>query len=453
MHMLNNYCFDDERMIIIPGDSIPYKDIIERKIKKNDKYKESYQRLVDAEKRAFTSEQCLPISAGVAITNNCQLRCRYCINGSEDGCNTKNSMSDIKALIDLLIKNIKIRSIVLKQGEPLTMFFTGAGEPTYDWNLFKETVCYLHNMCEENGIECSTSLTTNGVLDDEQIQFIAENISNVMVSFDGLPDIQDRNRPFADGTSSSTYVLHTLYEFDRLKVQYSIRSTVWHKDFNRLNEMVEFIYGNFHNFTNWSVNPVISGGRAINYGMKICDELDKKFITALEEMDNIISKKYCKNNGHVMFLPSSSVDLMCGAMYMSVLWLYPDGELKVCVDGGEYSPLVGSVKQGKVLFNKMFDNDLYVEYRKRFDECRQCLSFRLCAGGCPVKFLRKNNLCSAEWECKIIKQYWKSVLDAIAQGNSKFGWSGELQTVCEEPHVDIFRIKLNNEYIVTYEGE
>ncbi|MBO5968549.1 MAG: SPASM domain-containing protein [Clostridia bacterium] len=451
MHIFDNYYFDDERMIIIPANSIQYVDLIKKLLKPNVDYEKNLQRIIDSGKLAYTSNQCLPISAGIAMTNNCQLRCRYCINASGEDTSFDNSLLDIYALINFLIRNIKIRKMILKQNEPLTMFFTGAGEPTYNWDLFERTVDYLHDICNKNNIQCITNLTTNGILNDEQIKFVADNISNIMVSFDGLPELQNKNRPFSDRSQSASKTIHSLKSFDRLGVSYSIRSTIWHNDINRLSDMAEFIYSNFCSFTNWSVLPVVSGGRAKKYILKDQDKFKYLFMDSLEQMYNTISQKYNKTNGQIMFLPSSTVDIMCGAMYTSVLWLYPNGDLKVCVDGGEYSPLVGNIKQGKIKLNEKFENVLYTEYSKRFLACRGCLSFRLCAGGCPVKFLRKNNVSSANWECEIIQHYWKFVLDKIMNGENAFGWSGKVKILSRKPYVEILEIKHNDEYVVTYE--
>lgn len=448
MQKLGDYCFDDERMIIIPEYSFSQTEKIQNSVYKNDKYCESYEKLENMKKRAFTSGNCLPISAGIAVTNNCQLRCRYCINNSKDGSIVQNNFKDIKALIDYMVKNIKIRRLILKTNEHITLFFTGAGEPTYNWEQFKRIIYYLRKTCFQNGVNYVTNLTTNGMLNMDQINFIAENINNVMVSFDGLPEVQDRNRPLADGRGSSIYVLKVLEEFDRRGIQYSIRSTVWHRDLERLCDMASYIYNHFKNFTNWSILPVISGGRATNYGM---GDLDCDVLEMYGRMWKIISEKYNKNNGHLMFLPTSISDLMCGAMYISVLWLYPSGELKVCVDGGEFSPVVGHIKDGKVKLYEMFSNDLYTEYKKRYSSCKQCIAFRLCAGGCPVKFMRKSNYDSAQWECDLIKKYWTLILDKVAHGESIFGWSGEVETLHKKPNIDIIKLKYNGHYVTNYQ--
>ena len=51
------------------------------------------------------------------------------------------------------------------------------------------------------------------------------NLNGAMISFDGLPSIQDEQRKTASGRGSSEAVIHTMQRFDAAKFPYVIRIT------------------------------------------------------------------------------------------------------------------------------------------------------------------------------------------------------------------------------------
>ena len=59
------------------------------------------------------------------------------------------------------------------------------------------------------------SLTTNGALTNTKRAWIVSHLDSATLSFDGLPEVQDANRPFPSGRGSSDIVLATLRAFDR----------------------------------------------------------------------------------------------------------------------------------------------------------------------------------------------------------------------------------------------
>lgn len=97
-----------------------------------------------------------------------------------------------------------------------------------------------------------------------QRDFIKANFHKVMVSYDGLPEIQNRNRPCANQQKPSCAVVEeTIKEFIQSSLNVTVRSTVWHYDFERLKEMYDNLANNFNHFNEWSIMPIIPSGRAL----------------------------------------------------------------------------------------------------------------------------------------------------------------------------------------------
>ncbi len=127
------------------------------------------------------------------LTQSCNLRCIYCYgNGGEYG--TGGSMEKDTAFqaIDWLIEKAeKIKKVHLG-------FF--GGEPLLNFPLMKAVVEYAQKRTKEMGKEVAFFLTSNAtLLDDEIIAFFKENQISVQISFDGPKEIQDAQRPYANG--------------------------------------------------------------------------------------------------------------------------------------------------------------------------------------------------------------------------------------------------------------
>ena len=121
--------------------------------------------------------------AGIVLTANCNLRCNYCSQCSEEGQEEKISMSSIKVFIDDILKKSIIASIIDDSEAVLSVTFTGGGEPTYRWTLLKESVMYLVGACEKNHVKLELQINTNGVFSREQADFIVKHFKKIMISY------------------------------------------------------------------------------------------------------------------------------------------------------------------------------------------------------------------------------------------------------------------------------
>ena len=130
------------------------------------------------------------------VTQSCNLRCIYCYgDGGEYGSSGNMTPEIAEKTIDWLIDqsdNMKSLSIV---------FF--GGEPFMNFPLIKHIVEYASRRGTETDKDFNFSITTNAtLLDDEKITFLKDNKVSVLISFDGPDEIQNKQRPFADGRAS-----------------------------------------------------------------------------------------------------------------------------------------------------------------------------------------------------------------------------------------------------------
>ena len=131
------------------------------------------------------------------IAHTCNLNCSYCFasQGKYHGERAMMSYEVGKRALDFLMENPGPR-------RNLEVDFFG-GEPLMNFQVVKDLVAYARSIEKEKGKNFRFTLTTNGVLvDDDVIQWANKECSNVVLSLDGRKEIHDRFRVDYAGNGS-----------------------------------------------------------------------------------------------------------------------------------------------------------------------------------------------------------------------------------------------------------
>ena len=123
------------------------------------------------------------------IAHTCNLNCSYCFasQGKYHGERALMSFEVGKRALDFLVENSHGRT-------NLEVDFFG-GEPLMNFEVVKQLVAYARSIEKEKGKNFRFTLTTNGVLiDDDVIDFANREMSNVVLSLDGRKEVHDRFR-------------------------------------------------------------------------------------------------------------------------------------------------------------------------------------------------------------------------------------------------------------------
>ncbi|MBP5159113.1 MAG: radical SAM protein, partial [Lachnospiraceae bacterium] len=123
------------------------------------------------------------------VAHTCNLNCSYCFasQGRFHGDRALMSFEVGKRALDFLIENSGTR-------HNLEVDFFG-GEPLMNWDVVKQLVSYARSIEKEKGKNFRFTLTTNGMLiDDDVIDFCNKEMSNVVLSLDGRKEVHDRLR-------------------------------------------------------------------------------------------------------------------------------------------------------------------------------------------------------------------------------------------------------------------
>ena len=123
------------------------------------------------------------------MAHDCNLKCEYCFasQGNFKGERSLMSYEVGKKAFDYLVKSSGSRI-------NLEVDFFG-GEPLMNFEIIKKLIDYARSIEKENNKKFRFTITTNGVLlDDEIADYINENMDNVVLSIDGRKSVNDRMR-------------------------------------------------------------------------------------------------------------------------------------------------------------------------------------------------------------------------------------------------------------------
>lgn len=167
------------------------------------------------------------------IAHDCNLACKYCFAGEGEYCGDRSLMSfEVgKRALDYLIDHSGTR-------KNLEVDFFG-GEPLMNFEVVKQLVEYARSREKDSGKNFRFTLTTNGILLDEEVMdFANKEMHNVVLSIDGRKETNDRMRVSRSGKGSYDLILPKFLEMAKRRNQkdYYIRGTYTHynTDFQRI---------------------------------------------------------------------------------------------------------------------------------------------------------------------------------------------------------------------------
>lgn len=156
------------------------------------------------------------------ICHDCNLRCKYCF-ASEGTYNTERDYMSYevgKQAIDFLIKHSGAR-------RNLEIDFFG-GEPLLNLDVVKKIVSYAREKEKKLDKVFLFTMTTNGVLlDEDTINYLNNEMENVVISIDGRADIHNKCRMTASGADCYNVIMDNAKKFKKLRgnKKYYIRGT------------------------------------------------------------------------------------------------------------------------------------------------------------------------------------------------------------------------------------
>lgn len=316
------------------------------------------------------------------VAHTCNLNCEYCFasQGKYHGDRALMTFEVAKRAIDFLVENSGTR-------RNLEVDFFG-GEPLMNWELCKDVVRYCRSIEPETGKHFRFTLTTNGLLiDDDVIDFSTKEMNNVVLSLDGRKEVHDRTRVDYAGNGSYDRIIPKFQELVKRRGnrEYYIRGTYTHLNTDFTNDLFSMADLGFDSL---SMEPVVC---APGDPLALTDE----DMPILSEQYEILAK-YMLNRykqGKPMTFYHYMIDLTegpciykrisgCGSgtEYMAVT---PWGDLYPCHQFvGEEEYRLGDIWTG--VNNQKAQEEFRSCNAYAREECRDCWAQLYCSGGCAA---------------------------------------------------------------------
>ena len=334
------------------------------------------------------------------VAHGCNMDCEYCFAGKGDYSGKSGIMSAEvgKRALDYLVEHSGSR-------KHLEVDFFG-GEPLINWDVCKEIVAYGRELEKKHNKIFNFTLTTNGVLIDEDvIDFTNREMGNVVLSMDGRRETHDRMRKSKSGGGTYDAIMDNFKALvearttDDLAVasgrkssEYYMRGTytAYNKDFaSDVLAMADL------GFRETSIEPVVASPDA-PYALKE-EDLPQLF----EEYEKLALEMLKREEaGEGFSFYHYTVDLTGGpCIYKRVagcgvsteyLAVTPTGDLYPCHQFvGDDDMIVGNIYEGithpetVAIFTN--GNNIYTR-----DKCKNCWARLYCAGGCAANNYHSN---------------------------------------------------------------
>ncbi len=316
------------------------------------------------------------------VAHTCNLNCSYCFasQGKYSGERAIMSLDVGKRALDFLIENSEGR-------RNLEVDFFG-GEPLMNWEMIKELVAYARVREREAGKNFRFTLTTNGVLvDDDVIEFSNREMSNVVLSLDGRREVHDRFRVDYAGQGSWEKIVPKFQRFVTLRgaKNYYMRGTFTHANPDFLEDIKTMLDLGFEEL---SMEPVVC---APDDPSALTEEDKAIVFSQYEQLAELMLER--RREGRPFTFYHYMIDLKggpciykrvsgCGSgtEYMAVT---PWGDLYPCHQFvGDEKFRLGDIWTG--VTNKSVQDDFMACNVYTRAECADCWAKLYCSGGCAA---------------------------------------------------------------------
>ncbi|WP_353107154.1 thioether cross-link-forming SCIFF peptide maturase [Acetoanaerobium noterae] len=340
---------------------------------------------------AFKNREPVVKAMCLHIAHDCNLKCKYCFASQGDFGGAKSIMSfEVgKKALEYLVDNSGSR-------KNLEVDFFG-GEPLMNFEVVKQIVEYGNELAKEKGKNFRFTITTNGVLlDDEIIDYVNEHMHNVVLSLDGRKSINDDMRPTLNDKGSYDIIVPKFQKLieKRKDKYYYVRGTFTRDNMDFSKDVLHF---KDLGFDLTSVEPVV-GDESNPYALR--EEDLPKILDEYEKLAVEYSKMRVNNEPFRFF--HFMVDLSqgpcvikrmtgCGAgnEYLAIT---PEGDIYPCHQFvGQEEFKMGNVMTDKVELPKEMQETFKEAHIYAKDECSKCWAKFYCSGGCHANAFNFNN--------------------------------------------------------------
>lgn len=350
-------------------------------------------------------------SAYFLLTENCNLRCTYCFEG-QTRCVTKYMSKETAfKTVDFLFQQAIEHDV-----DKISITFFG-GEPMLCPELMTDIMHYAEEKAKANGRETQYSIITNGTIYNDKVEAFLDvwreykGDVNIQLSIDGIPEIQNANRPCAaEGLVSSQLAESAIAKFKEYFKKYGLNREHLHIHACVSKASLPRIYDSFLYFTR-DLGIINS-----NFAWVIEDDWNDNDLNIFSEQMQKIIKRLVDVTTNTKRFPFKHFDKSSGCSAgQNLIAVDTEGNIYPChryffhnVDNRD-NVILGNVEQG-ITYNDRREQYFDIHYASISPEtCQICIATN---HGCTGDIHKCPNDYGAKF-MNIINQYYQHFCDLI----------------------------------------
>ena len=338
------------------------------------------------------------------VAHTCNLNCAYCFasQGKYHGDRAIMSFEVGKQAFDYLIKNSGTR-------RNLEVDFFG-GEPLMNFDVVKQLVAYAREIEKEHNKNFRFTLTTNGMLiDDDVIDFANKEMSNVVLSLDGRKEIHDRYRVDYSGKGSWDRIVPKFQQLVEAREgkNYYMRGTFTHRNPDFLNDIKQMLDLGFNEL---SMEPVVC---APGDPAELTEDDLPIVLDQYEKLAELMLER--NKQGKPFTFYHYMIDLTGGpCIYKRISGCGSGTEYMAVTPWGDLYPCHQFVGDEKFRLGDVWTGVTNTEIQGEFaacnvyahEECKDCWARLYCSGGCAANAYHSTGSVTGVYEygCKLFKK-------------------------------------------------
>ncbi len=322
------------------------------------------------------------------VTDNCNLRCRYCFEETPTGaCDFKPATmtrETARLAIDTFAR------LQTKYGDPnkIKVIHLYGGEPMLNPDIVMYAVEYIELLKTDGRLPADTVITivTNGTLmTEEQASFLARHRVTVGLSLDGPSTV---NNLYRVGKRSELNVYQTAMDTYDLLVKHDVNIglsvTLTPESVDHFSEVFNFFISRLQDTKGFALNLM-----HFNYGVTPPTDYYEKAVYCQLEAFKLFRERGIYEERIMRkvkaFIARKAMYADCGVVGNQLV-VAPDGLIGVCqdfvkprtyFDGSVHDPLFDPIELGT--FADWVDRSPL-----NMNECQACPAMGICGGGCPA---------------------------------------------------------------------
>ncbi|MBE5750718.1 MAG: thioether cross-link-forming SCIFF peptide maturase [Clostridiales bacterium] len=338
------------------------------------------------------------------VAHTCNLNCAYCFasQGKYHGDRAVMSFEVGKRALDFLVENSGTR-------RNLEVDFFG-GEPLMNFDVVKKLVSYARSIEKEKGKNFRFTLTTNGVLiDDDVIEFANKEMSNVVLSLDGREEVHDRYRVDYNGKGSWEKIVPKFQKLVKARngKGYYMRGTFTHQNPDFLEDIKVMLDLGFNEL---SMEPVVCQKGDVN---ELTEDDLPVVLEQYEKLAELMIEK--DNEGKPFTFYHYMIDLTGGpCIYKRISGCGSGTEYMAVTPWGDLYPCHQFVGEEKFKLGDVFNGINNTAIQKEFmdcnvyarKDCKDCWAKLYCSGGCAANAYHSTGSVTGVYEygCKLFRK-------------------------------------------------